>query len=190
MKKQIFLLLVAVGLYTTSFAQLGPVSLGLELAKPTGDFGDAYPLGFGLSAGYEHPVGEKLGITVQVGYVLLTVDDDISDFIDKASMMPLQAGLKYYVSEFGSGLYIHGQIGVHSVSVTTKDFSLLGVTVEGETDSETSLSFAIGLGFMATEKLDIGLRYNIITPPSDAPDDADASSYIGLRLAYTLFGGV
>ncbi len=188
MKKRILLFVASVGMFITASSQMGPVSLGLELGKPVGDFGDAYPLAFGLSAGYEHHVGDNIGITAQVGWMLLTVDDELSDFIDKASMMPIQLGLKYYFSEVGSGAYAHVQLGVHSLTATSKEFEFLGVTVESETESSSNFSFAIGGGFMATEKLDIGIRFNIITPDSDI-EGAEASNYIGLRLAYSLFGG-
>jgi hypothetical protein len=189
MKKHLLTLVAIFGLGTASFAQMGPVSLGVELALPLGDFGDAYSLGYGLSAGYEHPVGDKLGITAQLGYIMLAVDDELSDFIERAAMLPVQAGVKYYFTERGNGPYAHGQIGIHSLSVTTKDIDLgpFG-TIEGESDSESYLSFAVGAGYELNNKLDIGLRFNIITPDSDI-EGAEASNYIGVRVAYNLFGG-
>ena len=189
MKKHLLTLVAIFGLGTASFAQMGPVSLGVELALPLGDFAEVNPLGYGLSVGYEHPVGEKLGITAQLGYIMLAVDDEFSDFVDRSSMLPIQAGVKYYFTERGNGPYAHGQIGVHSLSITTKDIDLgpLG-TIEGETESESYLSFAIGAGYELNNKLDIGLRFNVITPDSDI-EDAEASNYIGLRVAYNLFGG-
>jgi hypothetical protein len=189
MKKLLLILVAVFGLGTASFAQMGPVSLGLELALPLGDFGDAYSIGYGLSAGYEHPVGDKLGITAQVGYVMLAVDDELSDFIDRAAMLPVQAGLKYYLTERGNGPYVHGQLGIHSLSVTTNDIDLgiLG-TIEGESASESYFSFAVGAGYELNNKLDIGLRFNSISPDSDL-EGAKASNYIGVRVAYNLFGG-
>jgi len=54
--------------------------------------------------------------------------------------------------------------------------------VKGETTSESNLSFAPGAGFMINEKLDLALRYNIITAGSD--EGAESSSYLGFRVAY------
>jgi hypothetical protein len=188
MKKQLFVLAAALVCTVGSFAQSGRPSLGLELALPMGDFGDAYGLGYGLSGGYEHPVGDNLGITANIGYILLSPDESIKDFIESASMMPIQVGAKYYFSEQQSGPYGHVQLGVHNMSVKTAEFELLGVTVPSETESSTNLSFAFGAGYVLNDKIDLGLRYNIVTPDSDAPDDASSSSYLGIRVAY-MFGG-
>lgn len=189
MKRKIITVFAAFGMSVAGLAQIGPVSLGAELALPTGDFGDAYPLGYGASIGYEQPVGEKLGVTLQVGYIMLGIDDEVSTFIDNSSMMPIQLGAKYYLKERGVGLYGHVQVGVHSLSVTTKDLDLgLFGTFPGTTSSDSYLSGAVGLGYMLNEKIDVGVRYNIIAPDSEF-EGAEASNYLGFRLAYTLFGG-
>ncbi|MDZ4751541.1 MAG: outer membrane beta-barrel protein [Flavobacteriales bacterium] len=187
MKKQLFIIAAALLSTIGSFAQSGRPSLGLELALPMGDFGDAYGIGYGLSAGYEHPVGDKLGITANVGYILLSPDEAIKDFIESSSMIPIQVGAKYYFSEQQSGPYGHVQLGVHTSSVKTAEFELLGVTIPSETESSTNLSFAFGAGFVLNEKIDLGIRYNIITPDSDI-EEAKSSAYLGLRVAY-MFGG-
>jgi hypothetical protein len=189
MKRKLITMLAAFGMSVAGTAQLGPVSLGAELALPTGDFGEVYPMGYGASVGYEHPVGEKLGVTLQAGYIMLGIDEAASSLIDKSSMMPIQVGAKYYLSERGSGLYAHVQGGVHSLSVTTKDLDLgfLG-TFPGTTSSESYMSGAIGLGYVLNKKIDVGVRYNIIAPDSDV-EGATASNYLGVRIAYTLFGG-
>ncbi len=188
MKKQLFVLAAALACTVGSFAQSGRPSLGLELALPMGDFGDAYGLGYGLSGGYEHPVGDNLGITATIGYILLSPDESIKDFIESASMMPIQVGAKYYFSEQQTGPYGHVQLGFHNMSVKSKEFELLGVTVPSETASSTNFSFAIGAGFVLNEKIDLGLRYNMVSADSDAGEEATSSSYLGVRVAY-MFGG-
>jgi hypothetical protein len=188
MKKQLFVIASALLCTVGSFAQSGRPSLGLELALPMGDFGDAYGLGYGLSGGYEHPLGDNLGLTGTIGYLMLSPDESIKDFIESSSMMPIQVGAKYYFSEQQSGPYGHVQVGVHNMSVKSKEFEFFGVTVPSETSSSTNLSFAFGAGFVVNEKIDLGIRYNIITPDSDAPDDTKSSAYLGVRAAY-MFGG-
>jgi len=189
MKRKLFSLFAALGMSVAGLAQLGPVSLGAELALPTGDFGESYPLGYGVSVGYEQPIGEKLGITLQAGYIMLGVDEAAATIIDKSSMMPIQAGAKYYLAERGSGLYAHVQGGVHNLSVTTKDIDLgLFGTFPGTTTSDSYLSGAFGVGYVLNNKIDVGIRYNIIAPDSDI-EGASASNYIGVRLAYKLIGG-
>jgi hypothetical protein len=188
MKRKLITMLAAFGMSVAGVAQLGPVSLGAELALPTGDFGESYPMGYGASLGYEQPIGEKLGVTLQAGYIMLGIDDAAATLIEKSSMMPIQVGAKYYLKERGAGLYAHVQAGVHNLSVTTKDIDLgLFGTFPGTTSSDSYLSGALGVGYMLTNKIDVGLRYNIIAPDSDV-EGAEASSYLGVRLAYTLLG--
>ncbi|MFM7234275.1 MAG: outer membrane beta-barrel protein [Flavobacteriales bacterium] len=188
MKRKLITLVAALGMSVAAVAQLGPVSLGAEVALPTGDFGESYPLGYGVSLGYEQPIGEKLGVTLQAGYIMLGIDDAAATFIEKSSMMPIQVGAKYYLSERGSGIYAHVQGGVHNVSVTTKDIDLgpFG-TFPGTTSSDSYLSGAVGVGYVLNKKIDVGVRYNIIAPDSDV-EGATASNYLGFRLAYTLIG--
>ena len=175
----------ALALCTTAMAQDKQLSLGLDLSLPMGDFGDAYSLGVGPAAGFELPVGDNIGITAQLSYQILLVKSDLSDFIKSASMVPIQAGVKYYFMDQQEGFYGHGQVGVHMASVKTEDFTFLGVTVPGETTSSTNFSWAIGAGYQM-EKFDIGLRYNSISPDSDAPDGTNSSTYIGLRVGYLI----
>jgi hypothetical protein len=181
--KKIYATIVSVMLVMGLSAQDNQVSIGADIGLPIGDFGDAASLLIGPSAGFELPVGDNLGVTVQVGYSIAMLKDDVSDIIANWSLIPAQAGLKYYFSESQAGAYGHAQIGIHASSVKTEDIDLgpLG-TIEGETTSNTDLSWAIGAGYML-EKFDIGLRYNTIT---SSEDGVDASSYIGLRIAYLI----
>lgn len=180
--KKTLLSLCAAAIGAGAFAQNNQVSLGIDLAMPMGDFGDAYSLGVGPTAGFELPFG-KAAATVQLSYMILMPKEDVG--IDKASMLPLQAGLKYYFMEEQRGVYGHLQLGMHMSSYTTEDVDLgpLG-TVEGESESSSNFSWAIGAGY-ALEKLDIGLRYNSISPDSDV-EGAEASTYLGIRVAYLI----
>lgn len=173
--KKITLLVAAAALAGGAMAQSNQLSFGVDLGLPMGDFGDVSSLIVGPTVGFELPVGEKVGVTVQAGYDIVMLKEEFKDFFDSYSMIPAQAGLKYYFQGPQEGLYAHGQIGIHSSSVKVGD----------ESESNTNMSWAIGAGYMM-EKLDIGLRYNSISPDSDAADDAKASTYIGLRVAYLL----
>ena len=179
---------LAVAGAATVNAQSPQVSLGVDLALPLGDFGEAYSLGVGPAAGFEFPVGDNIGLTAQLSYQFLTVDSELKDLVKSSSMLPAQVGVKYYFMDQQEAFYGHAQLGIHSNSVTTEDqeFTFLGqtTTIEGETTSSTNFSWAIGAGYQL-EKLDIGLRYNSISPDSDI-EGAEASSYIGLRVAYLI----
>ncbi|MBK8615406.1 MAG: outer membrane beta-barrel protein [Flavobacteriales bacterium] len=181
---KVLLSIATVALAGSTMAQSPQLSFGADIGLPLGDFGDVASLIIGPSVGFELPVGDNLGVTAQVGYDFVSIKSDFKDFFDKYSMIPFQAGLKYYFTEQQMGAYGHAQIGIHSSSVTTPEIDLGIVKVPSETSTSTNMSWAIGAGYMM-EKLDIGLRYNSISPDSDV-DGATASSYIGLRVAYLL----
>ena len=189
MKKVLF---IACAMFFMVFAQKANAqlsgSVGLEIALPLGDFGDAASLGAGASAEGEFAVSDNLSITGNIGFISLFVDDELSDFIASMSMMPIHAGARYYFADNSGGAYGLAKIGVTSMSVTTEDIDLgpLG-TIEGETTSDSQLSFGFGAGFMVTENIDISAAFNIITPDSDI-EGAESSNYIGVRAAYKIGG--
>ncbi|MFI5218668.1 MAG: outer membrane beta-barrel protein [Bacteroidia bacterium] len=174
----------------TTMAQSGRLSIGLEVAQPLGDFGDAGGTGFGGSLRYEFPMGDKLGLTLTAGYITFGGKDQ--EFGGQTfegpsiSIIPVQAGLKFYFKEQQAGLYIMGEIGMHSVS--TGD-------VDGfEGSSNTGISYAPAIGFHMA-KIDIGLRYQFFSQETSFDDGAgniisesSTEGYIGLRVAF-VFGG-
>lgn len=189
--KKIVMAIAALVLGTSAMAQDNQISLGLDAGLPMGDFGDLYSLGIGPAAGFELPVGDNLGITAQLSYQILMVQSDFSDFVKSASMVPIQAGVKYYFMDQQEGFYGHAQIGVHMASATSEEYTIPGIpgftpdiVVESETESSTNMSWAIGVGYQM-EKLDLGLRYNSISPDSDI-EGAEASNYLGIRVAYLI----
>src|SRR6188768_3741837 len=90
-------------------AQSKQLSFGADLFFPQGDFGKEFTMGVGPTLGFELPLGDKLGLTIQAGYDILMLKDEIKEVLDGASIIPAQAGLKYYFSESQKGLYAHGQ---------------------------------------------------------------------------------
>jgi hypothetical protein len=189
--KKVLLSIATVALAGSTMAQSPQLSFGADFALPLGDFGDSYSLGVGPAVGFELPVGDNLGVTVQVAYDILMPKSEVKDLIKSASMLPAQIGLKYYFSEQQLGAYGHAQLGIHSTSFKSEEFIIPGIpgltpdiVVPSETSSSSNFSWAIGAGYQM-EKLDIGLRYNSISPDSDV-DGAKALSYIGLRVAYLL----
>ena len=185
--KKLMILVAAVAMM--GFSQVNAqidFSGGLEVALPLGDFGDAYSLGYGVSLGGEYGINDNISADLQVGYIFLSVDDALSEFIASSAMIPAQVGVRYYLDEVGSGLYLKGMVGIHSVSIKTEDIDLgpLG-TIEGETTSDSNLSFGVGAGFFVNENIDASARFNIIT---SSEDGVDASNYIGIRIAYNVPG--
>lgn len=186
MKKHVlFVLALVAGFSGFSQFRFGPA---VEVAIPTGDFAEGYSLGYGLSARTEYGVGDHIGIGFQLGYIMLSPKDEAKDLIKSAAMIPAQLIGKYYFSEQQNGAYAGIVLGLHNLSITTKDIDLgfLGVD-EGESDSEAYLSYGLGAGYVLNNKIDLNVRYNLIAPDSDF-EDAKASTYIGVSVAYLLGG--
>jgi hypothetical protein len=173
-------------------AQSNQISLGADLGLPIGDLGKEYTFLVGPTAGFELPIGDKLALTLHVSYLLPQAKSDFKEVLSSASLIPAQLGLKYFFQESQKGLYGHAQAGIHAFSESFKDYdeTVNGVTVhfDGLSETQTLMSFAIGAGYQL-DKFDIGLRYNMILPEADAEEagaEAEAKSYIGLRVAYLL----
>ena len=169
-------------------AQSHQISIGADLLLLQGDFSKEFSLGVGPTVGLEVPVGDKVGITIQAGYDILMLKDEIKEVLDGATIIPAQAGLKYYFQESQSGVYAHAQAGIHAFSEKFKENALFGL--EAETESKTNFSWGIGAGYQLS-KLDIGIRYNMVMAGeeeggSDGEEEGEALSYIGLRIGYIL----
>lgn len=178
-------LLLVIAFAQNSNAQF-KASAGLELGFA---LEDGYGLMYGASVGGEYLMGDNGGITAQVGYILNSVD--ISGFDSYSSaFLPMQLGYKYYFDSNESGIYLHGQIGIHMMMVSYEytyenyDYDAstgqLIITEEkiSESNSESYLSYAVGGGFLVNEHIDLGLRFNIVSATGGS------FNYIGARAAY------
>jgi len=171
-----------------SVAQNGRFSLGAEVGIPMGDFGDAANAGFGGSIRYEMPLSGNLALTGTVGYMVFSgKDQTILGFTIKGSdwsMIPIQVGAKYYFTEQQNGFYGMVELGVHSSSIKSPEYTTtyfgVPITVPSATATSTDLSYAPELGYHLAN-IDLGLRYQMIST------SGSSTSYLGLRLAY-VFG--
>ncbi len=160
-------------------AQTTQLSIGADAMLPVGDFSERASFGVGPALGVEFPAGERAGLVVQLAYNFMTAQDDAN--IDSWTIMPIQAGGKFYFQENQKGAYGSLMLGLHNQNVTTKEIDggpLVG-TIPSVKESETDFSWAVGLGYQL-EKLDIGARYNAIS-------DSNAKwGYFGFRVAYLI----
>jgi hypothetical protein len=195
MKKTGLLLLLVLGLSSISTinAQNGRFSLGPEVGIPMGDFGDFYGPAFGGSFRYEHPIGDKMGLTITAGYLVSAASSgDLGTGVDLGviGMAPLQAGFKYYFMDQQDGFYAMANLGVHITTVAASGAL--------ESASATGLSYAPEIGY-ALENWDFGLRYQLFGYPTyefsidpvtyavTSETSTSTESYIALRAAY-VFG--
>jgi hypothetical protein len=164
----------------------GRFSVGLELALPSGTFGDQAGTGFGASVRYEMPMGSNLALMGTIGYLTFggkTVDfGPGGSFKYTESMIPIQVGAKYYFMEQQSGFYAALQLGITSFSVKSDityptGSGLPNISVSAST---TDLSYAPGIGYHLAN-IDLQASYQIVSTTGGS------SSYIGIRAAY-VFG--
>jgi hypothetical protein len=193
MKRTSLLILMVVGLTTLSTvsnAQHGRFSLGLEVGLPMGDFGDFYNAGFGVTARYEHPIGDNIGIGLTTGWMVFGGQSiDVGGYttdVSAQAQVPIQPFFKYYFTEQQRGFYAMAEIGV-TMSATAS-------TANTESSSSTDLSYAPGIGY-CLDNFDFGLRYQMISFSADVFDattmttksETKTNSFLGLRIAY-VFG--
>ncbi|HCW07373.1 MAG TPA: hypothetical protein DGG95_08420 [Cytophagales bacterium] len=135
------------------------VSAGVDVALPAGDLSKAVGNGFGLSARYENEFGKRMSWLVDAGFLSFSGKGSAKSI----TMVPLQAGLKYYFQDQINGLYVMGELGFHLVS--------------GGSKSETDFGVAPGIGYYFSD-FDLGLKFQTINSPQGNYD------YIGFRAAY------
>src|SRR4051812_31438695 len=112
--KKFTLSLAALTIAGGLMAQENRFSLNAELGLPMGDFGDAVGVGFGLTAGFELPVGDHLGLFAQAGWMTFAAKDitvDLGPFgsttVKGVSLtaIPIQVGAKIYFTDNQEGFY-------------------------------------------------------------------------------------
>ena len=115
-------------------------SIGVEPSMPVGNFHNFSSFGLGGSLQGEIKPGNKVGITINAGYIDYfgkSVDTiKYSDF----KYWPVMGGLKYYMS---ARSYLHGQAGA--------GFGSKGLG--------TSFWYGGGIGFNLSKAIDAELRY-------------------------------
>ncbi|MHA4894763.1 hypothetical protein ACXZ1K_08430 [Pedobacter sp. PWIIR3] len=143
------------------------IGIGAEFAFPTGNFGDAFDLGYGGSLQFQTPIANKLNFIATGGYLNFTGKDipgtggtvKVADF----GVVPLKVGARYFLTE---NFYAGGE---------------LGAAIGTSKGSETAFIYTphIGVEFPVADKstIDLGARY-------EAWSNNGTSRFVGLRLAY------
>lgn len=194
MKNLLKLAVAAMALTVFSFNANAQFNAGIDIALPLGDFGDAASFGFGVSAGYEHKLGDNMGVGGEVGYLLFSgKDPEISGFMDYSSsysMIPILAHFKYYFTENTSGAYGKVALGMSQYSakieytyetITGFDSNfnpIYGTESISSSASEMYLTYGFGAGFLVNESIDIAAEYRIVS------GDGGSLGYINIGAAY------
>lgn len=144
------------------------LSVGAEVAIPTGDLGEAWKLGLGGSLKAAFPVITNGDITVSAGYISFSGKEQTfmgQSFKNPAmNAIPLKAGFRY---RFPGGFYLEPQFG----------YTIFKVKGAGE--SEGAFTYAGNVGYVINNMIDLAVRYE------GASKEGATLSHIGLRAAYT-----
>ena len=202
--KKFTLALAAIAVAGSLMAQESRFSLGVELAFPMGDFGDASGIGVGGTLGFEFPVGEKLGLIAQAGYISFAAKEytfmGLTVKGDATGIIPIQVGAKFYFGDNQDGLYLGALAGVHMTTYKVPEYNSVGAQTGTKTESNADFSLAPLLGIVVAENFDISVRYQlmfakretVVIDPSTfsitTKSETVSNGYLGLRLAY-MFGG-
>ena len=194
--KNLFKITVAVfAVAIFSFNANAQFNAGIDIALPMGDFADGASMGYGISAGYEHKMGDNMGIGGELGYLMFSSKTDLYDgFFDDVSysqsMIPILAHFKYYFTENTNGMYAKAALGMtmYKVTLSYTSTQLTGFdsnlnpiysTVEQDlSSSDTFLTYGVGAGYLVNEKIDIAAEYRIVS------GDGGSADYINVGVAY------
>jgi hypothetical protein len=186
--KRIAVCVAAVVMVGGAMAQDSGFSVGLDLAMPLGNTADLYSFGVGPVVQYEREAGSSGLLGASVAYTIMFPKDDL---VKSGAIIPLQVQYKYFFGgDVREGLYVGFMFGYGIQTVTTEDITAGPVTVEGGTESNAGLALAPVIGYWLNERIDLGLRYQLIAT-SDSNDGTVSSSgssqafpYIGFRATY------
>lgn len=151
MGKKIFLALIVALLYSSARAQpprylaKPRLSVGPEIAVPSGSYGDLFSIGFGGSGKFEIPVIEQLYLSIAAGYTTFYLKENgIASNVNK-SYVPLKGGVKYYLSPM---FYTEGELGLSIGTIKNAGSALL-----------LAPGLGVSLPFWTDSYLDAGIRY-------------------------------
>lgn len=162
MKKIIFSLLISASALSASAQKFNNVkfSVGGELGIPTGNFSTVYSAAIGGTAQVDYMITEDAALTANTGII---------EFLGKnikgtnlkyqsAGLIPLLAGVQYY---FIPKVYGSAQ---------------LGATFSTQSSGGTSFTYAPGIGYKISDKIDALLKYTGYSGNGGA---------VGIRLGFT-----
>ncbi len=145
----------------------------LELALPSGDFGDGYNTGYGFSGNLQMGSNPNIKFMIQVGYIHWSGKNVINGLDYNCVAIPLQAGPKYYFKEGSAGFFVGGLMGIHGILTTAEVRTQYGNS--DETRGEPKVGFAPIAGYRLISKgalsFEFSARYQFVS---------DDFSYFGL----------
>jgi hypothetical protein len=173
--KKVFLAILGIGLFSTvSFAQKGnnQVSVGANLALPTGDSKDVSKAGFGGTIKGLYGIGNAGQITLTTGYVSISAKDIYKELLEadkiSSSIVPILVGYRHHFK----GFFVEPQVG----------YGIYGAKIKGgefdSKDSNGAFTWAAGIGYVFNNTVEVGAQYQ------SGHKDGESNGLIGFRAAY------
>jgi opacity protein-like surface antigen len=159
------------------------IGAGLDVALPTGNFGDAANTGFGGVVSFSYGVTPNINVLADFGYTRWSAKNSLADLDINWSAIPVQFGAKYYPLPMTNRFYLGALAGFHRFSIDVPFYNPSTGTTTTISASDTKFGVApmagYELGIGAGMALDLGARYQYVS---------DELSYFGVRagLVYNL----
>lgn len=138
------------------------ISIGMDEGIPVGQVSKYSSFVMAGSVQGEYLPLKELGITLNAGYVYYLGKDGEAGL----SMLPVMGGANFYITP---RIFLSGQLGV-------------AWHISKDSEKDTYLSYAQGIGFMASKRISLLAKYQgINVGPSKT------YSFAGLRVAYNFY---
>ena len=175
-QKKLSLLALALCLSSALYAQKFKLSVGPEVAIPTGNSSNISSVGVGGYLKLEQAITQKIAVTETAELTTFFGKKFLGERSQNLNYLPIKLGLKYYPSE---SFYGEGQAG-------------LAFPINN--GNKSNFTWAIGAGSFVKSnnngaQFDFGLRYQAISNivrNSFQSDKGTNFSYFALRVGYTL----
>jgi hypothetical protein len=169
-------LIPAILLFFTSLAvkaQTTNIGIGAEFGLPSGNFSGLSAIGLGLSAKVDFSVSDKIGFSLNGGFMNFFGRSNRLINAQDLTYIPLKGGLKY---KFSDSFYAEGQ---------------LGAALPLNDGQKTLFVWSPGLGNLfnlsGKNKIDLGIRYEVWTGKNQNMPNLNFSNskgFVGVRIAY------
>ncbi len=159
------------------------ISVGAEVAFPTGNYQEVGNSGFGGSVRMEHPWSKHVSGIMTIEYIQYGTNEFFENYKEQFSALPIQFGVKYYTSGkevYPAGFYLSGETGF------TGEFYHVSIKWSnnngGDEHHDTSVGVCntLGAGY-ELGIMDAGFRFQTILSMNSG-----ITSYYNFRLAFTI----
>ena len=153
-------------------------TLGADGLLPFGTWAENTPYGYGGSAMLSYALGKKMDVIGQYGIVSFAIDKAATDVFKQSLLRPAQIGVKAYFAQRDKGAYAFAQYGSYLFTTVRYNTDDTGTT----TFNDVFDGFAVGLGYQINKDVDVSAKFTTLGTP------VQNSNYVGVRVAYRLFG--